>query len=207
VRQRTRSLRDGRHVITQVVNACRLAAGAALALAAGCAQLLPRSQSEITSPWHDFAQARSAIESIEMGRTGTAELRTLGIDPYSSPNVQLLTYADIASRFPVQVGYDKLDAGLRQCLEAGRLCTGYYVNVRDVKRDRVGPFWQDALGFKRITEVTGWSFNALVLLVGDRVVYTLYGGQPHLREQEVTRQPLGPVQDFGESLPLGNLLR
>ena len=79
--------------------------------------------------------------------------------------------------------------------------------MRDVKRDRIGNFWSDTLGFKRVVEVTGWSFNSLVLLVGDRVVYTLYGGQPNLREQEVTRQPLGPAQNFGDSLPLGNLVR
>ena len=38
-------------------------------------------------------------------------------------------------------------------------------------------------------------------------VYTLYGGQPSVQEQEVSRQPLGPAQDFGESLPLGSLVR
>jgi hypothetical protein len=184
--------------------------GAAVVLASlllGCAQLLPTSQSEVRSPWRSFEEARQAIESIAPEHTRAADLRKLGIDPYSSPNVQLLTYSDIALRFPVNVGNDHLDKGLRDCLAAGKACTGYFVNVRDVKRDRVGGFWQDTLGFKRTVEVTGWSFNALVLLVEDRVVYTLYGGQPSLREFEVTRQPLGPAQNFGESLPLGNLVR
>jgi hypothetical protein len=185
----------------------RLAVVAVACIAGGCAALLPTSQSEVRSPWRDFAQAREAIERIRPGATTGADLRTLGFDPYSGPNVQILTYSDIATRFPVQVGVDKLDAGLRQCLEAGRRCTGYHVNVREVKRDRVGGFWHDTLGFKRTVEVTGWSFNALVLLVEDRVIYTLYGGQPNIREQEVSRQPLGPLQDFGESLPLGSLVR
>jgi hypothetical protein len=121
--------------------------------------------------------------------------------------VQLLTYSDIALRFPINIPYERIDQGLRECLTAGKTCTGYYLNVRDVKRDRVGGFWQDQMKFERVVEVSGWSFNALVLLVNDRVVYTLYGGQPNLSEQEVTRQPLGPVQNFGESLPLGNLIR
>ena len=177
----------------------RLAAAALLALAAaGCAQLLPKSSTEVSSPWRDFASARAAVERIEPGRTGLAELRALGIDPYSSPNVQLLTYSDIVTRFPVQVGVEKLDAGLRECLEAGNRCTGYYLNVKDVKRDRTGSFWLDALGFKRVTETSGWNFNALVLVVGDRAVYTLYGGQPQMHEQEVNRQPLGPFQSFGD---------
>jgi hypothetical protein len=184
----------------------RMACIAALLLA-GCSSLLPKSQSEVSSGWHSFEEARGAIERIEPGRTTVADLSALGIDPYASPNVQVLTFSDIALRFPLNLPPERLDAGLRRCLESGKACTGYSISVRDVKRDRVGGFWQDTLGFKRVVEVTGWSFNALVLLVDDRVVYTLYGGQPNLREQEVTRQPLGPAQNFGDSLPLGNLVK
>lgn len=174
-------------------------------MAASCTHLLPTSHVEVRSPWASFEQARATIERIEPARTTAADLKALGIDPYASANVQLLTYSDIALRFPVNVAYERLDAGLRACLEAGKACVGYYINVREVKRDRVGGFWEDSLGFKRVVEVSGWSFNALVLLVNDRVVYTLYGGSPRLSEQEVTRQPLGPAQGFGESL--GSLFR
>ena len=109
--------------------------------------------------------------------------------------------------FPINVGRERLDAGLRECLEAGKACTGYAINARDVRRERVGSFWSDALAFKRTVEVSGWNFNALVLLVNDRVVYTLYGGQPNLRETEITRRPLGPAQNFGDSMPWGDLVR
>jgi hypothetical protein len=189
------------------VRAGRIALAVAAGLAAGCADLLPKAQSEVSSPWSSFEGARAAIERIEPGRTTVAGLREAGIDPYATPNVQLLTYSDIALRFPINLGRDRIDAGLRECLEAGKACTGYSINARDVRRDRVGGFWKDTLGFRREVEVKGWSFNALVLLVNERVVYTLYGGQPNVLEHEVTRQPLGPVQNFGESLPLGNLLR
>lgn len=181
-----------------------LLAGAALA---GCSTLLPKTHAEVQSPWRSFEEAKAAIESIEPGVSRTSDLRSLGIDPYASPNVQILTFSDIALRFPVSIGNNHLDKGLRDCLEAGKGCTGYYLNVREVKRDRTGGFWADTLGFKRVVEVTGWSFNALLLMVDDRVVYTLYGGQPNVHEQEVSRQPLGPAQDFGESLPLGSLVR
>lgn len=174
-------------------------------LLSGCTSLLPMSRTEVRSPWRSFAEARDAIESIEPERTTAADLRRMGIDPYVSPNVQLLTYSDITLRFPVNVADSRLDRGLRDCLAAGKACVGYYFNVREVKRDRVGGFWADTLRFRRVVEISGWSFNALVLLVGDRVVYTLYGGQPSLQEQEVARQPLGPLQDFGDSL--GGLLR
>ena len=179
---------------------------AAAALAGGCSELLPKSQAEVRSEWNSFDEARTAIERIVPGRSTSADLKAAGIDPYASANVQVLTFSDIALRFPLNtLPAGAEDAGLRECFAAGRGCTGYSIAVREVKRDRVGPFWQDALGFRRVTDVSGWSFNALVLLVDDRVVYTLYGGQPNLREQEVTRQPLGPVQNFGESV--GNLVK
>lgn len=180
---------------------------ACAAMVGGCGTLLPTSRAEVQSPWRSFEEAKSAIESIQPGVSRAGDLRALGIDPYTSPNVQILTFSDIALRFPVSIGNNRLDKGLRDCLEAGKGCTGYYLNVREVKRDRVGGFWADTLGFKRVVEVTGWSFNALLLIVDDRVVYTLYGGQPSVHEQEVSRQPLGPAQDFGESLPLGSLVR
>lgn len=161
--------------------------------------------SETTSPWASFDEARAAIERIVPGRTTTEELRAAGIDPYASANVQLLSYSDVMLRFPSSSGLEQPDAGLRQCLRAGKGCTGYAISARGAKRDRTGTFWQDALGFKRVVEVTGWSFNALVLLVDDRVVYTLYGGQPKLHELEVTRQPLGPLQNVGEAI--GNLVK
>lgn len=177
----------------------------AIALAAslaGCADLLPKSETAIRSPWHSFAEAKTAIESIEPQRTRAADLKAIGIDPFTSPNVQLLSYSDIALRFPLHIAAENLDRGLRECLESGKACTGYYINVKEVKRDRVGGFWEDALGFKRTVQTTGWTFNALVLMVEDRVVYTLYGGQPNLSEREVDRQPLGPAQNLGDAVPM-----
>lgn len=165
--------------------------------------MLPNAQSEVISPWRSFDEARKSIESIEPGRATTAHLRAQGFDPYANPNVQLLTYSDIVLRFPSNgtLAGGKLDNGLRECLEAGKACTGYAISAREVLRDRTGPFLLDALSFKRVTEMTGWNFNALILLVDDRVVYTLYGGQPKVHEIETTRQPLGPVQGWGDALP------
>jgi hypothetical protein len=79
--------------------------------------------------------------------------------------------------------------------------------ARASKRASRVPDTQDTLGFKRVVETTGWQFNALILLVGDRVVYTLYGGQPNLHKQEVTRQPLGPVQNIGDAVSIGGIGR
>jgi len=170
----------------------------------GCASVLPKAQNEVTSPWTTFEDARGAIERIEPHRTTAADLRAQGLDPYSTPNVQLLTYSDIVLRFPLggSIAPEHLDTGLRECLQAGKACTGYAIAAKNVHRDRVGNYWQDAFGFKRTIDTSGWNFNALILLVEDRVVYTLYGGQPQLREHEVSRQPLGPLQEWGRAIPM-----
>lgn len=175
----------------------------------GCATLLPTAHSEVRSPWRSFGEAKAAIERIEPNRTTTADLRASSIDPYESTNIQLLSYSDILLRFPMgaNAANGPMDRGLHECLEAGKSCTGYSINVRETKRDRTGSFWQDALGFKRVIDITGWQFNALILLVGDRVVYTLYSGQPQVHEQEVTRNPLGPIQNVGDAVSVGNLTR
>jgi hypothetical protein len=181
------------------MRAVPIAAQVAVALAiAGCESLLPIAKSEVKSPWKSFDDAKLAIERIVPERTTAADLKASGIDPYTSPNVQLLSYSDVLLRFPANsvLAQGTLDSGLRECLASGKACTGYSITVRDVKRERVGNFWKDSLGFRREVEITGWSFNALILLVGDRVVYTLYGGQPLLSEQEMTRNPLGPIQDW-----------
>jgi len=175
----------------------------------GCAELLPKAHTEVASPWRSFGEARSAVERIEAQRATVADLRAQGIDPFVSPNVQLLTYSDIVLRFPMNWNgtHARVDRGLRECLEAGKACTGYSIAAKDIRRERVGSYWRDAFGFKRVVDTSGWSFNALILLVGERVVYTLYGGQPNVREQETVRRPLGPLQQWGDVLPVQDLVR
>ena len=192
------------------MRACGLAVAVLLAGAiTGCSELLPKASSEVSSPWGSFEEAKAAIDRISPGKTTGGELRAQGIDPFTSPNVQLLSYSDILLRFPItgSLAADRLDSGLRACLDAGKACTGFAITVREIHSDHIGGFWQDTLGFKRVVDVTGWSFTALILMVDDRAVYTLYGGQPIVHEREVTRQPLGPIQDLGSSLPVGNLVR
>ena len=187
------------------MNTLRSSAGwlvAALALA-GCAELLPKAHSEVASPWKSYAEARAAIDRIVPYRTTAKELADHGFNPFATQNVQLLNFSDLVLRFPISgsLPLERLDRGLRECFEAGRNCTGYSVAVRETKRDRVGNFWLDALQFHRVVDVSGWSFNAVILLVEGQVVYVVHGGQPVLREQETNTQPLGIFQGWGDMLP------
>lgn len=190
----------GRTFPTGAVQRLRWTALIGAGLLAGCQSLLPRSSSEVRDSWTDFEQARQAIARIEPYRTQRAELHTQGLEPGTNPAITLLSFADVSQRFALgtTVTADALDPGLADCFRAGKRCTGYSVVVRRVKRQRVGNFWLDAFNFTRTTDSTGWTFNALILFVDDEVVYTVMGGQPRVSERDITRNPLGPLQSWGD---------
>ena len=165
-------------------------------LLSACAELLPRSDAEVKATWTSFEEAKAAIDRVEPNRTTAEELRAAGFDPYRNPNVELLNYSDILRRFPLGGNVPKLDPGLQTCMEAGKACYGYSVDLRNSHRERVGPFLLDLLSFRRETIISGWTFNAIVLLVDDHVVYSLYGGKPSISEREKNVEPLGPLQNW-----------
>ena len=174
---------------------------AALPLLGGCATtaLLPHSHVQVQATWTSFEEAKSAIERVEPHRTTAQEVRAAGFDPFANPNVELLNYSDILRRFPLAGSNLTIDSGLRECFDAGKRCVGYSIDVKHSDRSRVGPFLLDLLSFRRETVTTGWTFNALVLLVGDEVVYSLYGGKPSISETEKQLEPLGPFQNWNGS--------
>ena len=171
---------------------------AAAALAA-CSSLLPRGKSVTQQSWRDYDSARAAIDAIVPMHTTRTELALAGIDPRTNAAVAILNVSDIMQRFTTgsAITLENLDLGVRRCLTAGKACTGYSLVLRRSDRNRVGNFWLDLLNFHRDTDITGWSFNALVLFVDDTVVYTLWGGQPRVHDREVSTNPLGPLQGIG----------
>jgi hypothetical protein len=173
---------------------------ALVALLTGCTALLPKSKAETEVGWATFEEARAAIQKIEPYRTTRADLKAAGIGTERDPTITLLSHVDIAVRFPIGgvLREEDVDRGIRDCLKAGKSCNAYLINAKRTNRDRVGNFWLDALRFRREVDVTGWTFNALVIFVDDLAVYAVYGGQPTIHELEVERNPLGPLQGWGE---------
>jgi hypothetical protein len=188
-------------VIASALSRC-LALFSALLLVA-CSAMLPRAHSGTTS-FPDFESARVGIESLLPGQSNMRALEALGIDPAKQPNVTILSYPDLVRRFSTGVsggaGSVELDPSVMACLTAHGRCRGLELNISEIRKNRTGPFFYDFVNFMRRTEITGWRFNALILLVDDIVVYRAWGGQPHVSELEVTRNPLGPLQDIGPSL-------
>lgn len=166
----------------------------------GCAALLPKSKAETEATWRSYEDARAAIERIEPYKTTRADLIAAGIGAPGDPTITVLSHVDVAIRFPIGgvLREEDVDRGIRDCLKAGKACSAYQMNVKHSNRDRIGNFWLDALRFRRETDVTGWTFNALVIFVNDTVVYAVYGGQPTIHELEVDRNPLGPLQGWGD---------
>lgn len=172
-----------------------------LFILAGCAALLPRSESGVTSQWSSFDTARENFNRVKPYETDKKQLAALGLDPITNPNITILNYSDVIRRFipSSAVAAENLDRGISECIAAKNDCTAYEVDVKSLKKKRAGNFWLDALNFKRLTETTGWRFTGLIVLRDDLVVYKLWGGQPSIQEAETSRNPLGPFQGFTES--------
>lgn len=181
---------------------CALVVALAVALLAGCTSLLPRAKSEIVSGWTSYDDAVSALGAVEPYRATRGDIHALGLDPARNPAITVLHFADVLQRFSAAalMKPEDLDPGVRDCLRAGKHCSGYAIAVKKLDRDRVGSFWLDSFNFRRETVTTGWSVDALLVFVDDLMVYELVGGQPTILEVDVRRNPLGPLQSWGERL-------
>ncbi len=182
-------------------NVCRLFIASLCVGLAGCTTLLPNSQT-VTTSFATFEDAKQAISALEPTKTDLATLTARGITPEKQQNTVILTYADIMRRFVLGsvVRREDLDPGIVTCLEAREACRGWDINAARIFRARTGGFLADFMNYSRRTHITGWRFNAQILLANDVVVYRAWGGQPVIDEIEESRNPLGPLQDVGPSM-------
>ena len=173
-----------------------------LTFLAGCSSLLPRAKFITEGPWQNFQEAQEAFNKITPYQTTYEDLKTLKLDPESNQNITILNYSDVIRRFipGFSANTEDLAPGVKECIMAKAACKGYEMVQRSTKRKRYGNFWADFLNFKRKVEVAGWSFNAVILVKNDVVIYTLTGGQPAISELEESENPLGPLQGSGESM-------
>jgi hypothetical protein len=163
---------------------------------AACSSLLPKGESDTNGLWKSFDEAKEAFDKIEPGRTTVSELKRLGYDPYANNNVAVMNYSEVLSRFaPSAVRDTYLEPGIRECIEAQSRCLAYTLGLQRTHRDRVGNFFLDFINFHRHTDITGWRFDAIVVIVDDRVVHKVWSGQRSIHQVEDTRNPLGPLQD------------
>ena len=173
-----------------------------LAAPAGCKTLLPSGVDHTIQPWSTYADAYSAIDHIVPYQTTRQDLGEQRIDPKLNPSITILTYTDLLQRFNAvsAVPREHLERGIADCLDAGKRCTAYAIDVHQTNSRRVGNFWLDLLSFRRRTLTTGWTFSGLIVFVDDLAVFALAGGQPNVRNEQVSHNPLGPIQGVGISI-------
>jgi hypothetical protein len=176
-------------------------AAATLALSA-CTTLLPTSKREVSSQWDSYDVAVSQISAIEPYQATRADVHAQGLDPRLNPAITVLHFADLLQRFSgaALIKPEDLDHGIRDCLQAGKRCSGYAISVRKVESRHVGNFWADLFNFRRDIVTTGWSVDALLVFVDDQLVYELIGGQPKISGHDVQHNPLGPVQSLTDQV-------
>lgn len=167
-----------------------------VAILSGCVALLPTGKDVTKSRWKSFNEAKADFDRVVPNKTTTSELRTLGFDLYSSPNVRILNYIDIAVATQ-SIKREELDGGLSLCLSAKNNCQAYEFFPQEIHSERYGSFWLDLFNFRRKTRDKGWRFKALFVVVDNVVVEKLWGGNPNVDTDREAKNPLGPLQDAG----------
>lgn len=172
---------------------------AALALG-GCTSLLPRVSSATPSPFDSYAQAQAAAERVVPFKTSVDQLAALGFDTRDGRNVTVIPYPDIVARLAPYSGVplDQLEAGVRACIAARSECQGYLFRFEREDRRRVGNFVADFLNVQRVMHVTGWRFEALLIVSDGTVLFRNVAGNAHIERTEKQTTPLGPFQPAGE---------
>jgi hypothetical protein len=176
-----------------------VAAGVCL-LAGGCTTLLPSSRTEVVSVWSSYDDAVKSLATVAPYLSTRQSVHAQGLDPGRNPAITVLHFADVLQRFAAAtlIKPEDVDRGIRDCLKAGKQCGGYIIAVEKLHRRRVGSFWLDSLNFRRETVTTGWRVDVLLVFVDDALVYKLVGGRPLVSEVELRRNPLGPLQGWGD---------
>lgn len=163
--------------------------------------LLPSSIAISPSRFESYQAARDALEKAEPYKTTLSDLKALGFDPYASVNVTIIPYPEVLSRLVPYSGVplEMLDPGVRDCIVAQTRCKAYLFHIARNHRQRDGNFFLDFLNFVRHVQVTGWTFDGMVVVRDDVVVFRNVGGAPNINTSEQTVSPLGPFQRAGES--------
>jgi len=169
-----------------------------LLLMTGCSSssYLPSGKETVRSPWQNFNDVKTAFDKITPHKTDREALKSLGFDPFTTPNIEMINYLDITRRFmPNQsIRKEDLDQSLQRCLDQRDHCHAYEVLLRQASQERYGNVFFDLFNFRRKTQLTGWEFRAIIVMQDDLVVYKLWGGKPNIDENRDQKNPFGPFQ-------------
>jgi len=171
---------------------------ALVASTTGCKSLFSSSSQRSRTPWQNFEQAQAAYDQVIPHKTSVAELKGLGFDPLTTPNVKILTYLDLIQRFipNASITLNDLQPDVRSCIESKDCCHAYEMDLELTDSKRYGNLFLDVFGFNRKTKTTGWTFKALIIVKDETVAYKLRSGEPNVDKLEKKTKPLGPLQEL-----------
>ncbi len=171
---------------------------ALVSITTGCKSMFPSDGSRPRTNWESFDDAQAAFDKVIPHQTTVAELKEMGFDPHTTPNVKILTYLDLIERFLPNnsISKDDLHPDVRACIEAKDCCHAYELALDFTQSKRYGNLCLDVFGFKKRTHITGWNFKALIILKDDVVSYKIRSGQPAVDRDEKKIKPLGPLQEL-----------
>lgn len=171
---------------------------ALVSITTGCKSLFSSSAQRTRTPWQNFDEAQTAYEKVVPHKTTISELKELGFDPNTTPNIKILTYLDLIQRFipNSSITLNDLQPDVRSCIESKDCCHAYEMELDMTDSKRYGNLALDVFGFNRKTKTTGWRFKALVIVKDDVVAYKIRSGEPNVDRLERKTKPLGPLQEL-----------
>ncbi len=167
-------------------------------LTTGCKSLFPSEDKKTVVQWQNYDQTQSTFDKIIPHQTTVDDLKKMGLDPHSSPNIKLLNYLDVIRRFiPNQsITKEDLPADVKACIESQDCCQAYELDLDVTSNKRFGNLVLDMFNFKKKTRTTGWNFKGLIVLKDEVVSYKLVSGEPSVDRLEKKVRPLGPFQEL-----------
>lgn len=188
---------------TGPIRAAAQALAISLAASLGaCTNVLPSKHDVAIAAFPSFEEARSAYGKVIIDQSTIADLKAIGFDPEKTQNIRQVTYLQILQAFvPRQdVPFSTVPTSVQNCIAAQTRCIGYAIAPKVSHEKRVGSVMLDFFNFRRKTETTGWSAEALFVLLDGVVVYKLWSGDPNLNATSTAVNPLGPLQNLGAIL-------
>ena len=164
--------------------------------------LLPHETRISTSTnFQTYDQVAAAYVGIVPGETRLSDLPKLGFDTATTPNVEILSYLGVIERFMPRnsLTFDHLAPPVQACIEAQDRCSAFVFHPQHVESRRLGSIFLDIFGFERQTLDTGWQAEVVLLMQDGHVAYKLMSGRPRIEDMHDSIQPLGPLQDIGNT--------
>jgi len=141
----------------------------------GTLTLLPRQPDSSGKEIASLKELALAYARVQPGLTRASQLAGLGFDA-ATPNVEALSYLGVMERYLSgdSTKFDRLDAALRNCIEARDRCTALVFKPGD-QQGAGGMF--ATLGFDA-ANAAGRAAEVTLLLQNGRVAYKMITGMP-----------------------------